>query len=79
MNQLVRQPMDSQQEAHLTHIKIEFHDLCDTKYRKGAAEHGGNLEDYTVLELLNMAIDEAIDQVVYLVTARDKERQRIDN
>jgi len=70
--------MDKQQEEHLQHIKNEFHELCDIKYRKGVKEHGGKLEDYTVIELLDMAIDEAIDQVVYLVTARDKEEKRIN-
>jgi len=69
--------MDPQQEAHLARVKSEFIRLCNVKYRKGAKEHGGKLEDNTLVELLDMALDEAIDQVVYLITARDKEKKRL--
>ena len=67
--------MDKQQEIHLARVKSEFIRLCNVKYRQGAKEHGGKLEDYTLLQLLDMALDEAIDQVVYLITARDKAKK----
>jgi hypothetical protein len=64
--------MTREQEDHLQTIKWYFTTNCDTKYRKGQAEHGGNLFDLTPIQLLDSAIEEAIDQVVYLVTLRQK-------
>ena len=40
------------------------------KYRVGQREHGGQL--WTKPGLLDMAIDEAIDQVVYLLTLKQQ-------
>lgn len=64
--------MTPAQEEHLARIKNTFDNLVDEKYRKGQAEHGGDLFEKGALELINAGIDEAIDQVVYLLTARDK-------
>ena len=49
--------------------------MVDHKYRKGQAEHGGQL--WLNPSLLDNAIDEAIDQVVYLLTL--KEQQTLEN
>lgn len=68
----MRRKMTPAQEEHLARIKNAFDNLADAKYRKGQAEHGGDLFEKSALELIDMAIDEAIDQVVYLLTARDK-------
>lgn len=62
--------MTEAQERHLQEIKTEFMRLVDSKYRKGQAEHGGDLFSLSDLKLLECAIDEAIDQVVYLLTLR---------
>lgn len=59
-------------EAHLDHILNEAHNRLDAKYRKGQAEHGGNLWDVPTLALVDNAIDEAIDQLTYLITIREK-------
>jgi hypothetical protein len=65
--------MTEEQEQHLGEIQDQFCDLVDAKYRKGAREHASQLnKDYTAKELLDMAIDEAIDQVTYLLTLREK-------
>ncbi len=64
--------MTPEQEAHLDSIKNEFSSLVDFKYRKGQREHGGNLFDLTTVELVDMAIEEAIDQVVYLLSVKAK-------
>ena len=64
--------MTGEQESHLTHIIEGFIARVDPKYRKGQAEHGGNLFDMPAAQLIDCAIDEAIDQVVYLLTLRDK-------
>ena len=64
--------MTPEQEDHLNVIKSAFKFLVDTKYRKGQKEHGENLFDKTPIQLVDNAIDEAIDQVVYLITLRDK-------
>ncbi len=64
--------MTTVQEGHLSEIKSHFLYHVDTKYRKGQREHGGNLFDLTPLQLVEAALDEAVDQFTYLVTLRDK-------
>lgn len=64
--------MTPQQKAHVTKLQSEATDRIGTKYTKGAQEHGGNIWDLTPSRLINEAIDEAIDQVVYLLTLRDQ-------
>lgn len=68
--------MTPEQESHLETIKGNFSRLVDAKYRKGQAEHGGNLFDLGIELLVDAAIDEAVDQIVYLLTLRDELRQR---
>jgi hypothetical protein len=63
--------MTPEQEEHLARIKGEFIDLVDIKYRRGQEEHGGNLHHVPAVAVLSMAIDEAIDQVTYLLTLRE--------
>lgn len=63
--------MEPNQENHLQYLKDEFAQMVDKKYRKGQQEHGGDLFDKTPVGLIECAIEEAIDLVVYLVTARD--------
>ena len=63
--------MTERQLLHLIALKEDSALLIDEKYRKGAAEHGDDLLDKTPIELVNFALDEAIDQVVYLMTLRD--------
>ena len=63
--------LTEQQEMHLESIKKRFDGLVDGKYRKGAADHGGDLLHLKPIEVLDMAIDEAIDQVVYLLTLKE--------
>lgn len=67
-----REPMTNEQERHLGRIIMRFWKLVDAKYRAGQKEHGGNLFDLDELTLLDSAIDEAIDQVVYLLTLRER-------
>lgn len=64
--------MTNEQEAHLAIIKMTFDMLVDNKYRKGQEEHGGNLMNQSEMSLVDSAIDEAIDQVVYLLTLKQK-------
>lgn len=64
--------MTPDQEAHLARVKKAFVELVDVKYRKGQAEHGGDLHRVETLRLIDFAIDEAIDQVVYLLTIREQ-------
>lgn len=66
--------MTDAQELHLAEIKTRFCTYVDQKYRKGQAEHGGNLWENSAEQILNFAIEEAIDQVTYLLTLRDKMR-----
>ena len=64
--------MNVEQEQHLQDVKEEFYSLVDRKYRKGAKKHGGDLLSSSALILCNHALDEAIDQVVYLLTLRSE-------
>jgi len=70
--------MTPEQEAHLGRVKAAFAAKVDPKYRLGQAEHGGDLFRVAPLKLLDMAIDEAIDNVVYLETLRERLLEEID-
>ena len=60
------------EEEHLARVTADAIRLIDAKYRKGAAEHHGELLQVPALEILDQAIDEAIDQVVYLLSLKEK-------
>ena len=62
--------MTPKQETHLLFVKEQFAKDVDMKYRKGQAEHGGNLWDSTSTKLLDAAIEEVLDLYVYLITMR---------
>lgn len=65
--------MNRTQSEHLKKILKTTERLLSDKYIKGAREHQSTLsEDYNASQLIDMAIEEAIDQVVYLLTLRDK-------
>jgi hypothetical protein len=64
------------QESHLARVKKKFVELVDAKYRAGAAEHDGELLALPDLSILDFAIDEAIDQVVYLLSLKEKLTRR---
>ena len=66
--------MTPENEAHLRRIQTEFAADLNAKYRAGQEEHGGNL--WEKRGMLTHAIEEAIDQVVYLYTLREQLRQR---
>lgn len=55
--------MTDEQEAHLQRIKDDFLRDVDAKYRKGQAEHGGDL--WKKPGVLEMAMDECVDHYVY--------------
>ena len=68
--------MKKEQEEHLERIKTEFVKMVDAKYRTGAEEHGTILlEEPTVLD---MAIEEAIDQVTYLLTLKEQRTEEYE-
>jgi len=62
--------MTKSQEQHLQFIKNEFSKLYDSKYRAGQKEHGGSL--WKKKHIIDFAIEEAIDQVGYLLTLREQ-------
>lgn len=64
--------MTSEQYEHILSIVRKFAFEATEKYEKGCAEHGGGLWEVPAEDILEMAIEEAIDQVVYLMTLRDK-------
>ena len=58
-------------EDHLSRIKADLLRRVDAKYRLGQSEHGGVLPEIGVSALLDCAIEEALDQAVYLLTLRE--------
>lgn len=68
--------MDADQTQHAQSIADFFEQAMLIKYQKGALEHGGNVWDIDPDKLLDEAISEAIDQVVYLVTLRQQNGKR---
>ena len=57
-------------QEHIDSITASFKELATAKYFKGAKEHGGNLWDKQ--GLIDMAIEEAIDQAIYLMTLKQQ-------
>ncbi len=64
--------MTETSEAHLSRLLAEIGLLVNDKYRAGADEHGGDLTDMPVGKLIDEAIQENIDSLVYLLTAKQK-------
>lgn len=60
------------QEAHKKSLADEAFGLVRDKYEKGAREHSTTdlSSDYTVPELVEMALEEAVDQLIYLMELR---------
>ena len=64
--------MTREQQIHLDHIKRTIIRRVDAKYKRGAKEHGGNLLNMNGLRILDEAIDEATDLMIYLLTERQR-------
>jgi hypothetical protein len=64
--------MTQAQEQHLLDIKQHFSTAVDKKYRKGQAEHGGNLWDRNTLDDIG---DEAVDLVTYIYVAKERDNK----
>lgn len=62
--------MTDEHSQHLASIQEKATDLIGQKYTKGVEEHGGNL--WEKKGLIDMAIDEAVDQIVYLLTLKEQ-------
>lgn len=65
--------MDADHEAHLARILSNFNTDARAKYEHGQHEHGGNLWEKP--GMLEHAIEEAIDLVVYLYTLKEQREQ----
>ncbi len=66
--------MTPAQSKHVEELGYEFCLRMAGKYQRGAAEHGNNIWDMSEDDLLENALDEAIDQVVYLLTLIQKRK-----
>jgi hypothetical protein len=64
--------MTPEREQHLHDLKNLFLERSDAKYRKGAEEHNEIL--LTKTDLLEEALDEAIDLFIYLATELQRRR-----
>lgn len=64
--------MTLDQKEHRAKIAQEVSVWLHKKYQIGAEEHNGLITDLSADELLEEAINEAIDQCVYLFTLKGK-------
>ena len=64
--------MTPKSDAHLSRLLKDTRLLLKRKYTKGHEEHGGDLLDIGIPQLLNETIAEALDQLVYLLTLKEK-------
>lgn len=64
--------LNASQDSHLSELISQTTTRLSSKYRRGAAEHEGCLRDLTAATLIEDAIDEAVDQMAYLLTLREK-------
>jgi hypothetical protein len=71
--------MTERQEQHLDNLMGETLELMDEKYRRGQEVHGGDLFELSVATLLDEAINETVDQLVYLLTAKARLGGQIGN
>lgn len=62
--------MTYEQEKHLSDIIVRFSRETDAKYRKGQAEHGGNLVKKP--GIVKMLREEALDTVTYTDVLREQ-------
>jgi hypothetical protein len=66
--------MTEEQDAHLGRILDGLTAKISAKYKQGQKQHGGNLWEKS--GLLEEALSEAIDQVIYLSTLIEQRDQR---
>lgn len=64
--------MEGKAMEHRDRMLRVFALLAKNKYMQGYAEHGGDLQSKSPLELLCEIRDEAIDTFIYVQTAIDK-------
>ena len=62
--------MDAEHQAHLSRIINQFTRDVSEKYDAGQREHGGNLWEKP--GMIEHALEEAIDMVVYLYTLKEQ-------
>lgn len=67
--------MTSAQRAHLARILNDFQQDAAAKYEAGQEQHGGNLWEKP--GMVEQALAEAIDLVIYLYTLREQMRGRM--
>lgn len=59
-------------ELHARILGDTARQLLVDKYMAGAREHGGFIKDIPTEKLVKEAINEALDQLVYLLTLQEK-------
>lgn len=59
---------------HLHQIQMAASDMLEAKYRRGQSEHGGNLWGMPTARIVESSLEEATDQLTYLLTLRQQMR-----
>jgi hypothetical protein len=78
-----RRNMTEEQEKDLEWLHEIHRSLLEKKYRDGAEKHGGDLLKMTTRQALDEAIEENLDQYVYLMKAvyslEKENRERLES
>ena len=65
--------LNAKQQANHDYVVGQAKTLISDKYKVGAAEHKTNLkEDTSIGQMIDFALEEAVDQMVYLITLKQK-------
>ncbi len=64
--------LTEEHREHAAKIALDFQKEMMKKYEAGAREHGGHLKDMSAKDLIDNAIEEAIDTYIYLHELREK-------
>jgi len=68
--------VNKEQTRHLNRILEDTKHELTEKYVRGAEEHASTLStDYTLLQLMDMLIEEVLDLTTYAHTLREKLRE----
>jgi hypothetical protein len=67
--------MTEEKEQFMNTLLTQLTIMAEKKFRKGDAEHGSDLENKSILELNEEAMDECIDMMFYLLVQHKKIKQ----
>jgi hypothetical protein len=67
--------MTEQQESTLKDLMLIIPVMVNDKFRRGDKEHGSDIQDMTVTDLMDNLSDELVDAIIYALLAVKKLRE----